>query len=231
MRPVVGILVAAVLAALFSGAARAADDPYATLLAPSAACGPASDQLNLDAQTAQQAMLCFTNFARAQSGLAPLTLSATLTTAGNAKLASDISCGVFSHEPCGVPFDAVFSTYTQGATSFQIGENIAWGTSTAGTPRAIMSAWLHSAGHRENILTPEFREVGIGYVGNQLFQGYSGAALWSQQFGVRAPVAADTAPTPPATTAPPAAAAPVVKPKAKKKPVHHVKARRKKLHR
>ena len=35
-----------------------------------------------------------------------------------------------------------------------------------------MDAWLHSTGHRENILTPDFRELGVGYLSNQSFQGY-----------------------------------------------------------
>ena len=50
-----------------------------------------------------------------------------------------------------------------------------------------MLAWLHSTGHRENILTPAFTEIGIGYLPNKTFLGYSGAALWSQQFGTRTP--------------------------------------------
>ena len=212
-RAVVGAVVVLLGVSVPGGAARAADDPYAALLAPAATCGPASEHLDLDAQTAQLAMLCFTNYARAQSGLSPLTLNDTLSTAGNAKLAADVSCGVFGHEPCGQPFDTVFTTYTQGATSFQIGENIAWGTGTLGTPRSIMDAWLHSAGHRANILTPEFKELGVGYLSGQAFQGFTGAALWSQQFGVRSPGAA-------------AAPKPVAKPAVKKKPRRHVRRHR-----
>jgi uncharacterized protein YkwD len=172
--------------ALLCGNAQAADDPSA-LLAPAGTCGSAADQLALDVSTAQTTMLCLTNYARAQSGLTPLSLNTTLTAAGAAKLGADLSCGVFSHEPCGQPFDSVFASYTRGATSFQIGENIAWGTGSYGTPRSIMAAWLHSSGHRANILTAAFNELGIGYLPNQTFLGYSGAALWSQQFGVRTP--------------------------------------------
>ena len=98
---------------------------------------------------------------------------------------ADVSCGVFSHEPCGRPFDTVFASFTRSASAFQIGENIAWGTGTFGTPRSIMNAWLHSAGHRENILTASFTELGVGYLSNQAFLGYVGAVLWSQQFGAR----------------------------------------------
>jgi uncharacterized protein YkwD len=201
-------LLGAVLAV--AGGAAAADDPYAAMLAPAGTCGPADEQLNLDQAAAQLVMACLTNYARAQSGLKPLQLNATLSAAGNAKLGADVSCGVFSHEPCGKPFDSVFAAYIQGATSFQIGENIAWGTGSYGTPRQIMLAWLHSTGHRENILTPTFTEIGIGYLPNETFLGYSGAALWSQQFGTRTP--ASPASTTPASTPKPK------KPVVKKKP-------------
>jgi len=190
-----------------AGAVAAADDPYAALLAPSGTCGAAADQLNLDLATAETAMLCLTNYARAQSGLPPLRLNTALNNAGQAKLAADLSCAQFSHTPCGQPFDSVFSTYVQGATSYQIGENIAWGTGNYGTPRGAMNGWLHSDGHRENILTAAYAELGIGYAPAQTFQGYSGATLWSQEFGVRSPSAPQTTVTTP-TVVPKAAPKP-----------------------
>jgi hypothetical protein len=50
-----------------------------------------------------------------------------------------------------------------------------------------MNGWVHSAGHRENILTAAYAELGIGYLPGQTFQGYDGATLWSQEFGLRTP--------------------------------------------
>jgi uncharacterized protein YkwD len=179
-----------------ASAAGAADDPYATLLAPTGSCGAAADQLDLDATAAELAMQCLTNYARAQESLPPLQLSTTLNAAGQTKLKSDVSCAEFSHTPCGQPFDVVFSTYVQGATSYQIGENIAWGTGNFGTPRQTMNGWLHSTGHRENILTAAYAELGIGYLPAQTFQGYNGATLWSQEFGLRSPATASVAKQP-----------------------------------
>src|SRR3954452_6815496 len=202
MRSAVVIFAGVVCAVLLCGAARADTDPYAMLLAPVGTCGPADAQLGLDEQTAHLTMLCLTNYARQPPRLSPLALNVTRTTAGDAKLRADVSCGIFSHEPCGQPFDTVFAPYTAGASAFQIGENIAWGTGSFGTPRSIMDAWLHSTGHRENILTPAFKELGIGYLSNQAFQGTVGAVLWSQQFGART-----------ATAAPAATPKPVVKKK------------------
>jgi hypothetical protein len=158
-------LVAALLVTVlgFAGGARAADDPYAALLAPAGTCGAADEQLGLDEPTARLVMACLTNYARAHSGLAPLQLSATLSKAGDAKLAADVACNAFSHEPCGRPFDTVFADYLRGAAGYRIGENI---------------------------LTAGFTEIGIGFLPDQQFQGWSGAQLWSQQFGTRTPAAA-----------------------------------------
>jgi uncharacterized protein YkwD len=201
------LLCCAAVAAVAVPGARSADDPYAALLAPSGQCGATADQLNLDHATAQQAMTCLTNFARRQSGIVALQPNSVLNDAGQAKLAADLSCAEFSHTPCGRPFSAVFETYVAGSTSYAVGENIAWGTGDYGTPRQTMSRWLHSAGHRENILNASYRELGIGYFPGQTFQGYAGAALWSQEFGVRTPAAATPATRPPASA--PAAKQPV----------------------
>lgn len=174
---------AAVAAGAFAAVAQAG--PAASLLAPAGACGPAADRLDLDAATAERAMLCLTNYARRHAGRKPLKLNALLDGAGQAKLAADVSCGDFSHTPCGTPFQSVFGSYLAGASSYTIGENIAWSTGPYGTPRQTMNTWLHSPEHLQNILTGGFRDLGIGYLAEQSFQGMTGATLWSQEFGGR----------------------------------------------
>src|SRR5918996_989043 len=52
--------------------------------------------------------------------------------------------------------------YLSGANSWSLGENLAWGSHNRAAPRAITEMWMNSAGHRANILSPAFREVGIG---------------------------------------------------------------------
>ncbi len=226
MRPprILLLLCCAALAGAAVPGARSADDPYAALLAPSGQCGAAADHLSLDQAAAQQAMTCLTNYARTQSGLVSLQPNPALSDAGQAKLAADLSCAEFSHTPCGRPFTAVFETYVAGATSYAVGENIAWGTGSYGTPRQAMNGWLHSTGHRENILRADYRELGIGYLADQTFQGYAGATLWSQEFGVRTPAPATSSPPP--ATAQPASAPPAAKPVLKKQPTRHRKTRR-----
>ncbi|HXY79742.1 MAG TPA: CAP domain-containing protein, partial [Gaiellaceae bacterium] len=106
-----------------------------------------------------------------------------LNLAGQAKLRADLTCDQFSHHPCGHPLKSVFARYLAGSSSYRIGENLAWGTGDDGTPRQTLSNWLNSPEHRANLLTPQFRDLGVGYLANQSFQGLQDATLWSQEFG------------------------------------------------
>jgi uncharacterized protein YkwD len=64
------------------------------------------------------------------------------------------------------------------ADRLSLGENIAAGYST---PQAVMTAWMNSEGHRNNILSTNFWEFGVGY--------YAGSGdyyrYWVQDFGRR----------------------------------------------
>src|SRR6202011_2886565 len=46
--------------------------------------------------------------------------------------------------------------------SYEVGENIGWGTLSLATPRAIVAAWMASPGHRANILDARFRDTAVG---------------------------------------------------------------------
>ena len=51
------------------------------------------------------------------------------------------------------------------------GENIAKGYAT---PQAVVNAWMHSPGHRANILNATYTRIGVGYV--------EGGNYWTQMF-------------------------------------------------
>ncbi|MEA2425425.1 MAG: hypothetical protein QOH13_1835 [Thermoleophilaceae bacterium] len=51
--------------------------------------------------------------------------------------------------------------YSRGVNA-SAGENIAYGVGEKGTPASIVDAWMHSPGHRADILRPAFTEIGIG---------------------------------------------------------------------
>lgn len=63
----------------------------------------------------------------------------------------------------------------------RIGENIAAGYPS---PQAVMNAWLNSAGHRANIESTNYQEIGVGY--DALGGAYG--RYWVQNFGRRANV-------------------------------------------
>jgi uncharacterized protein YkwD len=69
---------------------------------------------------------------------------------------------------------------------FEIAENLAWGTQTQGTPRAIVAAWMGSAEHRANILDSRFRDTAVGvspHVPSSMSSGQAGG-IYTQDFGV-----------------------------------------------
>jgi len=45
------------------------------------------------------------------------------------------------------------------------------------TARDVMNAWMNSPGHRNNILSPSFTEIGVG-----LAKGPNGRLYWTQMF-------------------------------------------------
>lgn len=73
---------------------------------------------------------------------------------------------------------------TSGLRRYAIAENLAYGRGGRSTPRSIVSAWMHSAGHRANILDPRFRHVGIGAVDGSPV-GDGGARTFVADFGLR----------------------------------------------
>ena len=63
------------------------------------------------------------------------------------------------------------SGYRYSAT----GENIAW---NATSPKEVVKGWMDSPPHKENILKPEFTEIGVALAKNK-----KGERYWVQVFG------------------------------------------------
>lgn len=145
---------------------------------------PGADEEGASVAVQEQAMLCLTNQARHRRGLGKLDDFAKLDRSADRKSRDIIRCDSFSHEACGRDF--TFWMQRVGyipSGCWRAGENIAWGTGSYGTVRSIFSAWMHSPGHRENILGG-YTQIGIGLrVGG--LEGHGGAHVWTQQFGTR----------------------------------------------
>ena len=72
-----------------------------------------------------------------------------------------------------------------GLSRWAYGENIAWGMRDQATPESIVDAWMHSAGHRANILNRDFRELGIGFSVGTPGSGNEPGGLYTADFGLR----------------------------------------------
>ena len=77
------------------------------------------------------------------------------------------------------------ANYLRGARGWRLGENIAWGSGTLGTPAEIVDAWMHSPGHRANILQRGFREIGVGVTHGTPNRSYDDGGTYVTDFGTR----------------------------------------------
>lgn len=108
------------------------------------------------------------NQERTKAGLRPLTSNSALTNMALDKAKDMYTNGYFDHTSptYGSPFD----TMTKYGISYSYaGENIAKGQQT---PAAVMTAWMNSAGHRQNILSPNFTQIGVAYYNGEWVQEF-----------------------------------------------------------
>ena len=123
-------------------------------------------------------VLRLVNIERANVGVAPLVLDEALCNAANMR-AIEMDCtGVFGHKR---PNDnSYFEVYDICNVEWQsaCGENIAGGQAT---PEEVMKSWLGSAGHKANILSPEYTKMGLGYSNSGCGAG-SYSHYWAQEF-------------------------------------------------
>jgi uncharacterized protein YkwD len=137
--------------------------------AQAADCGAGADYVpnasNLD--PVAQATLCLLNNERAAQGLRPVVEAQGLTQPSRAYSARMVGESFFAHESPdgGTLVDRLTGVgYIAPDGDWTVGENIAWGQAELSTPRSIVAAWMASPGHRKNILTGEFTEIGLGVV-------------------------------------------------------------------
>ena len=136
-----------------------------------------------------RATLCLLNKHRRAHHMAPLRLSKRLGVAARGHSAEMARVHYFSHNSrSGASFlDRIRRAgYLKRAHRWSVGENIAWGTGRLSTPRSIVRAWMHSPGHRANILQRGFRHIGIGIsVGAPVTAASRSGATYTTDFGMR----------------------------------------------
>ncbi len=163
------------LATAGAGAAVAASKPARAITAV--------DALEVD-------VLAQLNAVRVEHGLKPLRLNVSLSRAADAQARSMGQWGYFGHDSRdGSPFwKRVQRFYAQGSySSWSVGENLLWSSPTTDGPGAL-ELWMASPGHRKNILTARWREIGISAVAVAQAPGVFGGrdvTIVATEFGVR----------------------------------------------
>jgi uncharacterized protein YkwD len=174
------------LATLFLALALALPAP-ATALAD---CGIAADidpsAPGASVPAARDATLCLLNAERGNYGQRALRPNRELARVATAHARDMVQRGYFAHDtPSGPTFvqRILQSNYIPAGAGWSLGENLAWGDGPKATPRQIVAGWMGSPGHRRNILTAGFRDIGIGVVVGAPIAGVNAGATYATDFG------------------------------------------------
>jgi uncharacterized protein YkwD len=109
--------------------------------------------------------LCLINEQRAQNGLPALTANSVLQGAALQHSRDMVANNFFSHDSSsGEDFEdrILLFNYAPPNVEWVAGENIAWGTLSLSTPDAIVVSWMNSPEHRANVLSGDYKELGVG---------------------------------------------------------------------
>ena len=123
-------------------------------------------------------VLVLLNEIRHEHGLGALQGSVALRGAARAHSADMLARGYFRHDAPNESWDKRIRRYLKSPL---VGENIAWGTGSYGSPEGIVRMWMNSPPHRHIILMASLHRVGLGVaVGS--FQGSRDAVMATADF-------------------------------------------------
>jgi uncharacterized protein YkwD len=184
------LLILLLLPLLLGAVALRQSAPHAQVRAAvNTACGKDvsgwPSELGLD--RTRELTLCLLNEQRAQHGLGPLRSEPRLQLAAQRYVGDMVTRRFFDHvDPGGLhPEDRILMAGYPSNNAWT-GENLAYGTGPEGAPAQIVDRWMHSPGHRENILRETFTEIGIGVafdVPKQEPAGTDPGATYATSFG------------------------------------------------
>lgn len=129
------------------------------------------------AEISSETLVSLVNASRAENNLTPLAQNSELTAAAQAKANDMLENQYFAHtSPSGkTPWDFINAA---GYKYIYAGENLAIGYLDN---NELHNAWMNSPSHRENILSPNFREIGIAQASGN-FEG-ADTVVVVQMFG------------------------------------------------
>jgi len=155
-------------------------DTESSAVAPnvsSASSEPAPQPPPVDPATLEAGIVAGINAQRAAAGLPPLQLDPDLVMVARERSNDMAQRGYFGHvSPTGETFSSLMQS--QGVPCSWCGENIAYNNfGDDQTVAVVLSAWMASPGHRDNILRSSFDRVGVGVA-----LGGSGAKYYTAVF-------------------------------------------------
>jgi len=138
----------------------------------------------------EQQVVVTVNQQRVRHGLVPLRINRRLSVTARGHSRSRAEHGYFAHEGYDgsafwVRIKAAYPALP--GRSWAAGENLAWASPELSAAEAV-DMWLRSPQHRQNMLAPRWREVGIGGIRALAAPGvYDGldATILTADFGVR----------------------------------------------
>ncbi len=135
-------------------------------LVPAAAYGANALYIS-PANSLEPTLLSELNLVRAENGLKPLRLNARLSAAANQHSMEMVEAGYFGHESVdgSVFWRRIKRFYSpaRSARPWLVGENLLWQAPSVSAHAAVQE-WLRSPEHRENLLRPAYRDVGIAAI-------------------------------------------------------------------
>jgi uncharacterized protein YkwD len=137
---------------------------------------------------ARHAVRCLINRYRVQNGLWRLHRNPRLQRAATRQSRDMVRRHYFDHvSPQGstIVTRARRARYIRPGMGWSIGENIGWAPAALKQPAAMVRGWMASPPHAANILSPAFRDVGIGVAMGTPFG--PGGVTYTADFGARGP--------------------------------------------
>jgi uncharacterized protein YkwD len=172
---ILALAIALTLPSVLAAGAGAASQPVRTLAA--------ADQL-------ESQVLGELNRIRLQHGLKPLRLSQPLSAAADAHSRAMGKLGFFDHDSRdGSAFWKRVQRFYRpdGYQTWSVGENLLWSSGHLSAATAL-KLWMKSPGHRQNILTGRWREIGLSAVKVSAAPGVYGGrdvVIITSDFGAR----------------------------------------------
>jgi uncharacterized YkwD family protein/spore coat assembly protein SafA len=126
-----------------------------------------------DVKALEQQVIDLVNQQRAQNGLSALKSNWEVCRVARYKSQDMIDKQYFAHQS--PTYGSAFNMMENFGIRFSAaGENIAYGQPT---PQEVMNDWMNSPGHRSNILSPTYNQMGCGVA-----KASNGTFYWTQMF-------------------------------------------------